>query len=201
VAKQQSTADSNPFAPPTAQFIPQAKLLVNRDRKLARWSLLLSYLFLAIAAVFNNWAFLASIPFGMGPRSGPFVSVFDVSISYSVTALIVVTGFGIAWFFLGLGILETLTRVLHSVFSKKETVSPWIKQLHIVCKQSLLFALPGALLWVFWVYGFYFLEIEFYALSVPVGVAAHVLAAGFYLQLFVRWFLVERAAALVMESE
>ena len=51
----------------------------------------------------------------------------------------------------------------------------------------------GAVLWAIWVAAFYQLGIGFYTVSLPIGIAAHLLAAGLYIPLFYRWYKVERA--------
>jgi hypothetical protein len=57
--------------------------------------------------------------------------------------------------------------------------------------------MAGAVLWVIGNVGYYDLNLEFYAISIPAGVLAHILAAGLYLPLACRWYRIEKTAPAV----
>ena len=97
-----------------------------------------------------------------------------------------------AIWFLGLGLLELLTVFIHRLFGRKAGLAEWKTALYQVLERLPSTAVLGAFLWVVWVIAFYHLGVGFYLISVPVGIAAHLLAASLYLSLFYRWYTLER---------
>jgi hypothetical protein len=94
----------------------------------------------------------------------------------------------------GLAMLEFLTGGFHAVFSRNSKLADWKSILYSILRRAPAFAFFGALLWSVWVAAFYQLDIGFYTVSVPIGIAAHLLAAGLYVPLFYRWYKMERAS-------
>ena len=82
---------------------------------------------------------------------------------------------------LGLGLLELLTGCIHRLFGRKAGLADWKTALYRVLERLPSTAVLGAVLWVVWVIAFYHLGVGFYLISVPVGIAAHLLAASLYL--------------------
>ena len=97
--------------------------------------------------------------------------------------------------FLGLATLELMTGIFHAVFAWNSNLHEWKTTLYLILRRAPVFAICGAMLWAIWVWAFYQLDIGIYTVSVPIGIAAHLLAAALYVPLFYRWFKIERAAA------
>ena len=94
------------------------------------------------------------------------------------------------WFY-GLAALELISRVIHSILARSSKVDDWVKSLYWTIRRFPVFAIFGAALWAIWVFAFYQLNMRFYAVSVPIGIAAHLLAAGLYIPLAYQWFRLE----------
>jgi len=88
--------------------------------------------------------------------------------------------------------LELLTGFLHEQLSRGSSRMQWLVALNSTLMTIIPFAIAGAALWCIWVYLFYITGANFYRISVPIGICAHVLAAGIYLQLVIRWWNIER---------
>ena len=97
-----------------------------------------------------------------------------------------------AVWFLGLRLLEIFTVVVHMVLGRKATLANWNAALYEVLLRGPLFAVLGAIVWTIWVVAYYQLNVGFYAISVPVGIAGHLLAACLYVPLLYRWYSLER---------
>jgi len=106
-------------------------------------------------------------------------------------------GFGLiaaaVWWF-GLTLFEFVTRGIHSIVARKSKLAEWQRELYSNLQRAPGLAIPGAVLWAVWVLAFYQLQIKFYLVSVPVAIAAHLLAAWLYLPLAYQWFQIERHA-------
>jgi hypothetical protein len=103
------------------------------------------------------------------------------------------------WLF-GLTALEFSTGVIHSVVARKSKLDDWKESLYAVLRRTPFFAVPGAVLWATWVIAFYRLQLGFYTVSVPIGIAAHLLAAGLYVPLIYKWYSMERSVATRMTT-
>ena len=97
-----------------------------------------------------------------------------------------------AVWFLGLRLLELLTVVLHKLFGRKATLENWNAALYEVLLRGPLLAVLGAIVWAIWVVAYYHLNVGFYMISVPTGIAGNLLAACLYVPLLYRWYALER---------
>ena len=95
---------------------------------------------------------------------------------------------------LGLWVLEWLNDRIHRWFGAPATTVQWRRALYVTLGQSIPFALVGAVLWELWLIGFYLWKLDFLLISIPIGILAHLLAAGLYLQLAYRWYRIEADA-------
>jgi hypothetical protein len=99
-----------------------------------------------------------------------------------------------AWL-LALPILEFCTRLMHRLFSRNSPLVQWNEALYLIAEQAFHFSLAGAMIWFAWCTGFYRFGFDFYEISIPLGALAHLLAAGLYLQLVLRWYQIDRSVA------
>ncbi len=155
-------------------------------------SVRIALLILFVPAVYNFICF--NFPSNANRIEVPIHSVY-VTINLLGIVLIV---FAI-WIF-GLTILEFVAGGLHSILARKSLLDDWKATLYIIVRRTPLFAVPGAALWAIWVAAIYQLQLGFYIVSIPIGVAAHLMAASLYVPLFYRWYKMERAAARQMTT-
>lgn len=150
-------------------------------RKRAQLSFRAAALVLLIPAVYNYWAFDAhAIASGRLPS--------DLATFYrTANAVAFVVGMTLIWF-LGLPIIEAIARLLRVVFANGTDSAAWQRALYRSLNWTVTLAIPGAALWVIWVFGFYRVGVNFYAISWPIGVTAHLLAACWYVPLIHRWY-------------
>ncbi|MCA9064899.1 MAG: hypothetical protein KDA96_17625 [Planctomycetaceae bacterium] len=94
--------------------------------------------------------------------------------------------------FAGLRLLESLVVVLHAAFASRSRRSEWQRHLYEILRRMPGFAVAGACLWFVWVSAIYYFRLDFFVVSIPVGIAAHLLAAGLYIPLAYRWYRLER---------
>jgi hypothetical protein len=142
-------------------------------------------LILAVPAVYNFicFSFIAD-----APRIEPLLR--NVYRAFNATGFIAIVA---AVWFIGLAGLEFVTAALHAVFARKSEVSNWKTALYQTLRRAPVFAFLGAVLWAMWTAAFYQLNFGFYAVSVPIAIAAHVLAAGLYVPLICQWYRIDRA--------
>lgn len=91
------------------------------------------------------------------------------------------------WFW-GLALLEWIAGCVHALRSPQTTLEMWKLAVYDSLGLAPLLAILGAITWVVWIAGFYFWNLDFYLISIPVGIVAHLLAAGLYLPLLYRWY-------------
>lgn len=174
--------NTNPYEPPKAPAALTA--MPNEERQTANLGVRIALVILLIPAIYNFICF--NFPFS-GNRVGfPVHGVF-----LTVNAIgLVLTAAGI-WFF-GLKLLEVLTGGIHFIVARKSKIDDWNEALYAIARRMPYFAVPGAVLWAIWVFGFYQLHLGFYIVSIPIGIMSHVLAAFLYVPLIYRWYKMER---------
>ncbi len=171
--------NTNPFETPKSQAALPA--VTNVDRVAAQRGLRIALVLLLISAVYNF------VCFSVLPS---YVDEIDVqqlwffrAVNFSGLVL-----FAMAVWFLGLIVLEFLTSGLHAIFGRRSSLASWQNELYRSLAGVPLKALLGAVLWAVWIAAFYQLDVNFFVISVPVGIAAHLLAAWVYLPLLYRWY-------------
>ena len=154
----------------------------QEPRLIAEKRLRMSIFILLIAGLFNV-AFFCKLSFGL-----PVLSMlFNIIVNVGGTLM---AGF-VAWRF-AMPFVELVTGYLHEKLSRGSDREQWLVALNSTLMTTIPFAIAGAALWCIWVYLFYVAGAGFYRISVPIGICAHALAAGVYVQLAIRWWNIER---------
>lgn len=182
---------TNPYESPKVPTALQAT--ANVDRVKARHSVRIAMLILIVPAVYNFLCFNLYL----NPRR---IQLPLHSIYVTINSLGIVLIAFVIWSF-GLAILEFIAGGLHSILARKSLLDDWKSTMYVIVRRAPKFAVAGAVLWSIWVAAFYQLRLGFYAVSVPVGVAAHLLAACLYVPLFYRWYKIEHTAAKQMNPK
>lgn len=179
MASEQSPG--NPYEVPRSLLGPSIELMPpSATRILGNRCLRYSLLYLLIPAAINVAYFNREAFAGW---SNPLISVF-----YQMTNwfwLVVISL--LIWFF-GLGLLESITGMIHRGCSRRQTRASWNEALYATLQSAPILAVVGAITWGLWVVAFYQLDWDFMLISIPAGFVAHGLAAGVYLQLIYRWY-------------
>jgi hypothetical protein len=138
-------------------------------------------LVLLVPAVYNYWAFDTHV---IATSRLPS----DLAILYrTVNVLAFFVGGSLIWF-LGVPLLETTARLVRIVFAHGADRTAWQETLYRSLSWTAFVAIPGAILWVIWVFAFYQKKMNFSTISWAVGIPAHVLAACLYLPLIYGWY-------------
>lgn len=176
---------TNPYESPQSQAEP--RLTPNEARWIARRSVRVALLILLAPALYNF------ICFNFTPNANrPERSIYAVYRTLnSLGFVLTVAG---VWFF-GLTVFEFVTGGFHSIYARNSRLEDWKETLYTILRRIPFFAVPGAVLWAIWVMAIYQLQLGFYFVSIPIGIAAHLLAACVYVPLFYRWYKLERANA------
>lgn len=90
--------------------------------------------------------------------------------------------------YLGVVVLEWMAGSLRFLFAPTTDLDSWQKALYQSFHVLSYIAAPGAMLWAAWVFCIYYLKSDFYVVSWVVGIAAHLLAACWYVPLIYRWY-------------
>ncbi len=167
----------NPYQSP--EFGGQAVVAEARLRTQARRSFRLSAMVLFLPAVYNFWAFDARV---ITPLP---VDLANLCRTANILGCVIVGG--LIWF-LGVPCLEAIARLLRIVFARGADGTAWDEVLYRSLNRTEYLAIPGAVLWTIWVFGIYQTHSDFYTISWTVGVAAHLLAACWYLPLIHGWY-------------
>jgi hypothetical protein len=184
----------NPYQSP--QFWGETVNAEPSLRKRARRAFRVATLVLLIPAVYNYWAFDAHAIASSGLPS-ELASVYR-----TIDILGFVVGGTLIWL-LGVPILEAIARLLRVLFANGTDRAAWQDILYRSLNWAAFLAIPGAALWAIWVFGFYQMKVDFYAISWAVGVPAHLLAACWYLPLIRGWYRLatSRATRLMPQNE
>lgn len=176
---------TNPYESPKVPTALQPT--ANVDRVKALRSVRIALLILLVPAVYNFVCFNLYL----NPRR---IQLPNHSVYVTINSLGIVLLVFVIWFF-GLAIFEFVAGGLHSILARKSLLDDWKSTMYVIVRRAPMFAIAGAVLWAIWVAAFYQLRVGFYAVSVPVGVAAHLLAACLYVPLFYRWYKIEHTEA------
>jgi hypothetical protein len=174
---------ANPYAPPESDST--GKPDSSGSRGIARRCLRIASLILLAPAVYNF------ICFSYSADQAPFE--LRIQNLYRLINGCGIFSTSVVIWFLGLTLLEFLTIGIHMFFGRNSSIEAWKAALYQILGRAPLFALLGAMLWAFWVAAFYQLGVGFHAISVPIGIAAHLLAAGLYIPLIASWYKLERS--------
>jgi hypothetical protein len=142
-----------------------------------------AFVILLTPALFNYFAFDAMMSAGVSARLHVLFRAANLAGFAAASVLI--------WFF-GVPLLEAASRTIRRVFARDASRESWDGALYVSLKPMAYLAAPGAVLWAVWVVGFYFLQVEFVAISLGVGIPGHILGACLYVPLLMRWYQVSR---------
>lgn len=177
--------NTNPYASPNSDVLhrlPQFLERVGAQRRIR-----IALLILLLPAIYNFVCF--NFPADANRIELPIHSFYRAVNSVGLV------GITVCIWILGLPALELFTGGCHAVFARNSALQSWKTTLYASLRRAPWFALGGAFLWAMWVAAFYQLGIGFYVVSVPLGIASHLLAAGLYLPLFYRWYEIDRSRA------
>lgn len=179
------TMTTNPYQPPRSN--PKAPIH-SASRIAAFRSLRISLCILLVPGICNFICF--QFPGSFGP-TGFQMTKFDRTVNLVTLCLTVVS----IWFW-GLILLERIATLIYWVVGRKRvcrsTLQQWKQQLYQALQRGPNLAFLGAILWVIWIVAIYSLQLDFFSVSLPIGIAAHILAACLYLPLFYSWYRLER---------
>jgi len=148
-------------------------------RRRAQRSFRVTALILLLPAVYNYWAFAS--------RAMPSLPADIASFCRTVNILGFVIGGALIWF-LGVPTLEAIARLLRIAVANGTDRTAWEEVLYRSLTWTVYLAIPGAALWMIWVFGFYQLHSDFRTISWAIGVPAHLLGACWYVPLIYRWY-------------
>ena len=85
-------------------------------------------------------------------------------------------------------LLERVAQLIRFTLASTTQPDAWNQPLYEALNSAVTLAIPGAILWAAWTFGFYYLGINFVTISWAIGVPAHLLGACWYLALFFKWY-------------
>lgn len=176
---------TNPYQSPTTEPVLVAQSL---ERLGALRNVRIALLIMLVPGIYNFITFSARM-FNFVPPLSMHLSFLVVDAFWAVVAVVAI------WFF-GLNVFEFVAGGCCAAFANYSKLEEWKHVLYLSLHRLPLFAFFGAVVWTLWVFGFYHLGADFFAISVLAGLAGHLLGAGIYLPLFYRWYRMERAAGL-----
>lgn len=175
----------NPFESPRDS---STRILPNDvDRRNALFHLRLMLCILLIPAIYNYYAFDRQV-FAGARYPTPIYALERI---VNIGAILV--GSLLIWYF-ALAILEWLSRTFRHLFAGAVDRNAWTNSLYSSLQRAMYLSIAGSMLWAIWVYAFYSLDADFYVISWAVGIPAHLLAACWYIPLFVTWYKLRKAA-------
>ena len=173
----------NPYEPPNVPATIEPER--NEERAAALRDVRVSLLIMLVPTLYNF------VWFNFSTDNRIEFSFFYVEQIVNFVGLVLLLA--AIWIY-GLMALELVTGGIHTIVARHSTLDVWKRALYSVFRRAPMLAVLGALLWVMWVVAFYQLQADFYTISVPVGIMAHVLAAFLYIPLTYRWYKMERSA-------
>ena len=169
----------NPYAP-SLNAAP-----VHVERSSALRTVRLCTLILSVGAVYNAYVYS-----GLATPTPAYAVTLLRGLNITGVVLIITA----CWFF-ALPLFELVSLGCHRLFGRSATLDQWRGELYRVLATATPFAILGTIVWCVWVYAFYFMDMNFFLISVPTGIAAHVLAACVYLRIPFKWWSLEKTAA------
>ena len=169
----------NPFQSPrdSGTRIPPA----NAERLNPLFQLRLILCILLIPAIYNYYAFDGEV-FSNARYPMAIYALYRI---VNIGAMFV--GFLLCWYF-ALSILERLSEMTRHLFARNVDRNAWKNAFYSSLRRAMYLSIAGSGLWAIWVYAFYRLDADFFAISWAVGVPAHLLGACWYVPLFVTWY-------------
>lgn len=186
---------TNPYQSPQAEITTSEEGLPLRDAVLK--SLRVATLLLTAAWLFNYFCLCFHGRTSYIGQSIPFtVTVVAFTIGSLMIGLIAL----VCWFAV-LPVLEFVNQTARRMIAPITAPEPWERAFYISLKPAAMLALPGMILWIIWVIGFYLVGVNFYVISYSIGIPAHILAACLYVPLLFRWYKLWRSTVPRADSE
>ncbi len=180
----------NPYQPPAVLVTHPTPL--DAVRGVALRNVRLALLILLVPACYNF------VYFNFGGSLGAVP--LPIRRTYQVLNLIGFVSIAAGVWLVGLVLLEWTTRCIFTLCAQESRLDAWKHALYGILRRAPVLAVPGGVLWAIWTLAIYRLRWNFYAVSLPVGIIAHFLAACLYVPLGYRWFQIERQAQQQMTS-
>ncbi len=174
----------NPYRPPTESNDVSQPVAA---RRIALWQIRIALAILLLPGIHNYLCVDQALRTPQAERG------FELAPMWREFNLACITLLAIVIWFAGLSLLEFAARVLHRCLSRRIEDSTWLTVLYTALAKASYFALAGAILWFLWNIGYFYLKLPYLALAIPLGAAAHLLAAGLYLPLLYRWYRLLRS--------
>ena len=172
----------NPFEPPRTPGEPPRVSGLSSRAKLA-WRTIV--LLMMVPAIYNFLEFNAKVI--MAPSAGSRLAPIEALTLWLGNSLLIVVG-GIALWLFGLQLINALSMTIRRLFAPQCSAIAWQEPLERALYRAAILAIPGALLWMAWVFGFYEMQMNFYVLSWLIGIPAHILGACVYIPLIYGWY-------------
>ncbi len=172
----------NPFEPP--QHVEPARVQ-SAVRKRSSGAFRAALLILAVPAIFNYLEFDAKYLMGYGI---PSPTVFVMRTTNIVAMLCLLS----ALWFAGVIVLERIALALQGLFARQVDREQWLDPLYVAINRLAILAIPGAALWMIWVFAFYRSFVNPLVLSLTLGTLANLLGAMVYLPLLYQWYVMAR---------
>ena len=181
----------NPYESPRPLDEP-ANAKVSTDRDKAAIGVRIALAIMLFPALYN---FMCFNFVAVSTPSFPIQNIHRILNALGFFAIVV-----FVWFCF-VHLLELITLVLNLLFGRKTDLPEWNHELYQAARTLPLFAIPGAVLWAAWVACFYQLQIGFFKISWPIGIASNLLAATIYLPLLWRWYRINQRAPSSQSAE
>jgi hypothetical protein len=178
--------EHNPYASPAApQMVegPDDDFRALRAKTNLHWQISLQALLIPAAA--NYWFFdqLVRLPNIDPPEMNIGLRLFDAMYLIPLVAVLL---------FAGLSLLEWIAGVIRYLFARSVPRQLWLASMYRSLSHLIPVAILANTLWMVWLVGFYLLEMNFFVISIPVGILAHILGASLYVRIFYGWFRLTR---------
>lgn len=159
----------------------------EQHRRAAQRHFRVAALILLLPAAYNYVEFDRTYVLGQG------LPADLVMLQRTVNLVAIVIGVGCIWQF-GLPLVETFAAVARRQFARHVAPVHWNVPLYAAVRSLAYLAAAGAMLWTFWVFAIYRLEMDFWIASYTAGIPGHVLGACFYVPLLYRWYRLAKRA-------
>lgn len=143
-----------------------------------------SLLLMLIPAMYNYYEFDKSVVASLPGYAPVLFRTISPAAIFVVAVLI--------WFG-GTRLLELAGSVFRSLLAAHVDKGRWLNELHHSTARVVYLMIPGAFLWLFWVFAFYRVHLNFYVLSWSVGLIAHSLGACWWGPLAMQWYRISKA--------
>ncbi|MDG2220901.1 MAG: hypothetical protein P8L85_05950 [Rubripirellula sp.] len=178
---------TNPYEPPQAKL--NSPRQDSEDRVAALRALRTSLYILLVPGIYNFICFHFPELFS---NSG--FQVHELARVANLTLLCLTVG--LIWIG-GLALLERVAAIIHwalkRMLGSNSSFERWQAELHLALRRSPTLAFWGAILWIIWCLAIFSFHLDFVTVSLPIGIAAHLLAACLYVPLVYQWYKLEQS--------